>query len=253
MLLILSPAKTQDFSKSGTGFQTEPLFKTKTATLVEHLQKSSPEELAHLLKISPKLALLNFDRYQYFDPQHYTQKNSKASIMAYQGDVYQGLDAASLNQADLDFANQHLLMLSGLYGALRPLDAMQPYRLEMATRLATSDSKDLYSFWQQILTDYLNTRLKTEKALINLASQEYSKAIDRKNLQGNMIDIEFQDWNKDRFKVIGILAKRARGMMARFIIQNRLNQLDQLQTFNTAGYTFQESLSSKHKYVFQRE
>lgn len=252
MLVVLSPAKTQDFESARTLKTHEPLFQKKIATLIKKLKSISATDITQLMSISPKLAELNYQRFQNFDSQHYTKQNSKAAILAYQGDVYQGLDAASLSDDDLYFADQHLLILSGLYGAVRPLDLIQAYRLEMGIKLKTDQAKDLYAFWQTSLNDYINEQLKTEKTLINLASEEYSKVIDTKKLQGQLIKIEFQDILKGKYQVVGIKAKKARGTMARFIIKHRIKDPSAIQNFTEEGYHFVKALSNPKHFIFQR-
>lgn len=253
MLIILSPAKTQDFTaKAPAPFTGAPLFKTKTNKLIEILKACSPQELESLLHISPKLAALNFERYLQFDPHNYTSQNSKACIFAYQGDVYQGLQAETLSPAALEFANTHLLILSGLYGATRPLDAIQAYRLEMGVKLPTPGKKDLYAFWYETLQNYINERLATQKILINLASKEYYSSLDLTSIKGTVINVEFKDWNKGHFKIIGLFAKKARGLMARYIFENRLTQPEKLKNFDLEGYVFQNELSTSTKYIFHR-
>lgn len=253
MLVILSPAKTQDFtSQAPFPFTNPPLFLSRTAQLVEKLKACNPQELESVLKVSPKLAALNFERYLQFNPHAYTTQNSKACIFAYQGDVYQGLQAETLSKDALDLANQHLLILSGLYGASRPLDGIQAYRLEMGIKLATRSKKDLYAFWHDTLQDYVNQRLVKEKVLINLASNEYSSVLNLSNLKGTVINVEFKDWSQGRFKVIGLFAKKARGLMARYLFENRLTAPEALQKFDVAGYSFQKELSSATHYIFHR-
>ncbi len=250
MLVMLSPAKTQDFSAASLPFKSPPLFFKQTAELIRTLKAYSPQSLESLLGVSPKLGTLNFERYLQFDPDEYTEATSKACIFAYQGDVYQSLQAHTLSPKALDFAQAHLLILSGLYGALRPLDAIQPYRLEMSTKLIMPNAKNLYLFWQERLLSYFNQRLESEKILINLASQEYTSVFDAKALKGRVIHITFKDWNQGQFKVLGLLAKKARGLMARFIFENQLTVPEALRHFASAGYQFQEGLSQENHYIF---
>lgn len=254
MLVILSPAKTQDFTTPAPSpFKAVPHFAKQVETLIHTLKQYSPQALESLLGVSPKLAALNFERYLEFNPQHYTPANSKACIFAYQGDVYQGLQAQTFNRAQLEFANEHLVILSGLYGALRPLDAIQPYRLEMANALTTAGAKDLYAFWHDALLNYFQECLATEKILVNLASNEYSRALDFKALNAKVIQIDFKDWQKNQFKIVGLFAKKARGMMARFIIKNQIQHPEALKAFNEAGYAFVPEHSSDTHYIFQRK
>lgn len=250
MLLILSPAKTQEFTSTRKLKTHKPLFANEAANLIKNLRTLNQTKIENLMNISPKLAQLNYQRFKDFNPNDYNDKNSKAAILAYQGDVYQGLDAQSLSDKDLTFANEHLLILSGLYGAIRPLDLIQAYRLEMSIKLSSSSYKNLYAFWHNPLNQYLNKRLKTEKVLINLASEEYFKVIDFKNLQGDYINIEFKNLNKGKYQIIGIHAKKARGLMARYIIENQIENPQDLKKFKTNGYKFIATEPSAHKFIF---
>lgn len=253
MLMLLSPAKTQDFIKTNYPFKNQPLFIDKVTELVSLLKTQSPQALESVLKISPKLAALNFDRYMHFDSTKFSADNSKACIFAYQGDVYQSLKAENFSPPELEFAQDHLLILSALYGALRPLDAIQPYRLEMTAGLKIPSFTNLYHFWQATLTEYLNTRLKTNPTLINLSSQEYSKMINTDQLIEPIIQISFQDWHATAFKTIGLFAKKARGWMARYIIENKISRPVDIKNFNLNGYYYAKSLSSEKHYIFQRK
>ena len=226
-----------------------PLFPQEIKQLGKKLQSLSVAEIAKLMKISEKLAELNFKRFQELGSK---QASKKAAILAYQGDVYQGLAAESLSLDDLHFADEHLLILSGLYGALRPLDAIQAYRLEMGIKLATSQHSDLYSFWHDQLNAYINQRLQQEEFLINLASEEYAKVIDYKHLKGKVINIVFKDLHKGQYKIIGLFAKKARGLMAQFIIKNRITNPSELRRFCLSGYQFIDTLSSDEQFIFHR-
>lgn len=252
MLVILSPSKTQEFTSTRVLKTHTPLFLEATTLLAKKLKSLSAAKLGQLMDISPKLANLNFTRFQDFDPKHFNDDNSMAAILAYQGDVYQGLEAATFSDDDLQFADQHLLILSGFYGALRPLDHIQAYRLEMGVKLTMNKFKNLYDFWSGPLNQYINQRLKTEKTLVNLASEEYAKAINIKDLGTQVIKVEFKDRLKGKFQVVGIKAKKARGLMARFIIKNRLQHPDELKHFHDDGYTFMEGLSEAQHFVFHR-
>ena len=252
MLFILSPSKSQAFTSPRVLKTYQPLFANEVQTLITELKMLPETKLGSLMGISPKLAKLNFERFQQFDPQHYIEANSRAAILAYQGDVYQGLEAETLSDDDLQFAQQHLLILSGLYGALRPLDLIQPYRLEMAVRLKFAAYKDLYSFWEDKLSNYVNERSKTEKTLVNLASDEYSKVLKPKQIEVQWIKVEFKDQVKGKYQVVGLHAKKARGLMARFIIKHRITDADELKRFDSDGYRFEASLSNPEHLIFHR-
>ena len=217
------------------------------------LRKFAPHDLSRLMGISDKLGVLNYDRNQSWKPP-FTTKNARQAVMAFNGDVYVGLDAYSMNDDDLKFAQDHLRILSGLYGLLRPLDLMQPYRLEMGTKFANSRGKDLYSFWGDTQARLLNQQLKKlgSDVLINLASSEYFKAVDSKTLQAEVITPVFKDYKGGQYKVISFFAKKARGLMSAYIIKNRLTKPAQLKKFNSAGYAFNEAMSSSKEWVFSR-
>jgi cytoplasmic iron level regulating protein YaaA (DUF328/UPF0246 family) len=257
MLLLLSPAKTLDFDTPVRAAllkkATDPPFNTRAAELIGVLRKKAPAEVAALMSLSDKLAALNVARYAQWQPEA-THCNSKPAVLAFDGDVYEGLDAKTLKAADLDWAQQHLVILSGLYGALRPLDRLQPYRLEMGTALATPRGKDLYAYWGDSVAAWLNQRLAADKApvVVNLASVEYSRAALRKTLKARVIDCQFQDWSGGGYKVIGFFAKRARGLMARYAIQHRLRRPEQLQAFDADGYTLARGLCTPDRLVFRR-
>jgi len=255
MLALLSPAKSQDFDTPAPITQTtQPTFKTEIKTLVDTCRQLNKAEIAKLMHISPKLAQLNYERFQNFDTAHFDQINAKQSLFSFQGDVYKGLDAASLTEEDIKFAQQSLVMISGLYGLLRPLDLMQPYRLEMKTSLKNPRGKDLYAFWGNTLSQQLNTWLgsHTNKTIINLASNEYWRAINNKILDADIIQIDFKEAKDGSFKTIGIHAKRARGLMARHIIRHQLNSPNALKHFTEAGYVYNTELSKPNHLVFTR-
>lgn len=254
MLVLISPAKTLDFD---TPPQTErfsqPDFLPQAQELIDRLRELAPHQVSALMGISDKLGQLNYDRYaQWHTP--FEPSNAKQAVLAFKGDVYTGLAAEQFSQADLDFAQDHLRILSGLYGLLRPLDLIQPYRLEMGTRLSTAKGKTLYDFWGQSLTQAINEQLQRQgcKALINLASQEYFRAVDAKALAAPLITPVFKDWKNGQYKVISFYAKKARGMMASYLIRNRLKRLDDLRYFNEGGYGFAPGLSSDSEWVFTR-
>lgn len=261
MLMILSPAKSQDFENaSPVGAFTEPVFGAETAELVQCLRQYDAKGLSQLMSISDKLGQLNFERYEGFVlpspplPNRERGVNSKQAMFVFTGDVYKGLDANTLTEEDIQFAQDHLVMLSGLYGLLRPLDLMQPYRLEMKTKLPNPQGKDLYAFWGSQLTDQLNTWLAQQEnpVLVNLASNEYAGAVDFKKIQGTVVTVDFKENKNGAFKTIGIHAKRARGLMARHIIRHGLTDIESLKTFSEAGYQFNAELSTTDNMVFTR-
>jgi len=255
MILVVSPAKTLDYESPFAEVEpTQPQFVDRAQTLIKKLRPMSAKALSALMGVSPALATLNRDRYRAWSPE-FTEANSRPAIHAFKGDVYVGLDAATLSAEDLDYAQRHLRMLSGLYGVLRPLDRMQPYRLEMGTRLAVRKSKNLYQFWDTTITEALNADLEATKseALVNLASNEYFKAVKPKLLSRRVITPVFKDWKTDRYKVISFFAKKARGAMARFLIQNRVRDLDGLLAFDRDGYALDAELSTRDEPVFTRK
>ena len=255
MLLIISPAKKQHFDTPNfTEASHIPHFADETTALVKVMREFSPTELSKLMSISEKLGELNFQRYDGYDTRRYTLQNGKQAVFAFQGDVYQGLEAKRFSQADLEFADNHLAILSGLYGVLRPLDVIQPHRLEMSTKLTTEHGKNLYEFWNGKITQYLNHQMEasSSEVLINLASNEYFKAIQPEKLNGRIVKIDFKEKKAGTFKTIGIHAKRARGMMARFIIEKRIDKVDALQSFDLGQYTYNGGLSDTDHLVFTR-
>lgn len=254
MMIILSPAKSLDFdSPIRVKTFTQPDFLDESQLLVERLRTLSPLDLTNLMGISDKLAVLNAGRYAAW-AQPFTPKNARQAVLAFNGDVYEGLDARSLSAADLKFSQKHLRILSGLYGVLRPLDLMQPYRLEMGIKLANSRGKDLYAYWGERLTDSLNSTIAETGAdvLVNLASDEYFKAVRPKKLSVPMIQPVFEDWSNGKFKVVSFYAKRARGLMARYAVTNRLVSAKGLKHFSEDGYGFDESVSDAGRWVFRR-
>ncbi|MCE7991868.1 MAG: peroxide stress protein YaaA [Roseivirga sp.] len=253
MLFVISPAKTLDFETPCDAQASYPRFKKETLELIGVLREKSPEEIQTLMDLSENLAELNVNRYQKFRAAKHP-KVAKQSVYAFKGDVYIGLEAEELDDEDILYAQEHLRILSGLYGLLRPLDVIQPYRLEMGTRLAFDDYRTLYSYWADKIAKLVNRDLKNQgdKVLINLASQEYFKAIDRKALKAKIVDVEFLDFKNGEYKVISFFAKKARGMMARYIIKNRINEPEGLKDFDSEGYYFDESSSSENKLVFKR-
>lgn len=254
MLMVISPAKTLDYTTPlATSRYTQPALLEKSQQLIAVARDLSPAQIASLMSISDKLALLNAQRFNDWQPE-FTPDNARQAILAFKGDVYTGLQAETFSEADFDFAQQHLRMLSGLYGVLRPLDLMQPYRLEMGTKLANPAGKDLYSFWGETLTQALNEALAAQgdDVMINLASDEYFKAVQPKKLQGRLIKPIFLDEKNGKFKIISFYAKKARGLMCRYIIENRLQQAEQLKQFDLESYFFDEENSRADEWVFKR-
>ncbi len=253
MQIIISPAKTLDFeTKPKISEYTQPEFLEQSCELVDQLKQLTPDDLASLMKLSDKLALLNYERYQSWRTP-FTPENSKQCVYAFKGDVYTGLEVASLDKADIDFAQNHLKILSGLYGLLRPLDLIQPYRLEMGTPLKNPRGDNLYRFWGNLITQKLNDSLEENPVLINLASNEYSKAVNFDNLDADVITPIFKDKKNDEYKLISFYAKKARGLMSRFIITHRITKPDQIKAFDLAGYRFSPSLSKEREWVFTRD
>jgi hypothetical protein len=225
----------------------------QSAELIAQLRDQSPQQIAELMSLSDSLAGLNVARYQAWRRKP-TEKNARQAVLAFNGDVYEGLDARSLGEDDLGWLQDHLCILSGLYGVLRPLDLMQPYRLEMGTRLANARGKDLYQFWRSEVAAYLNQRLKTDASpvVINLASQEYFKAVDLKALKARVVDCVFEEYRGGQYKIISFMAKRARGLMARYAVTQRLLTPTGLQGFDAEGYAFDAAASAPERLVFRR-
>jgi hypothetical protein len=255
MLIILSPAKTLDFeTHRQVPHTTQPELLEDSQKLITTLRGKSLKALRELMDISDDLARLNADRYAHWEPEH-TRENSGPALMVFRGDVYQGLRAEDLTQPQLEWAQDHLRILSGLYGALKPLDLMQPYRLEMGTNLKTRRGKNLYEFWGKKIALHLNSALQKQgdNVLVDLASREYSKSIDRKTLEARVISPVFQDENKGKYKVLALFAKQARGRMASWIIENRVSEPAELTEFQEAGYTYVPEESTEHEPVFRRK
>lgn len=255
MLFLLSPAKKLDYDTPVHIEQhTQPLFVDQAAGLIKVLKKLSASEVSDLMSLSPALAELNVNRYGAWTTK-FTQHNSRQAVLAFNGDVYEGLQAGSLSAARLEWAQEHVAILSGLYGVLRPLDLMQPYRLEMGTRLVTPKGKNLYEYWGTTIADYLNERLATEKKpiIVNLASEEYFKSVDLKVLKARVVQCVFQDWKNGAWKVISFHAKRARGLMARYAIEHKVSKPEGLQKFDVEGYAYDAAASSDDKLVFRRK
>ena len=254
MLTVISPAKTLDFdTPTVTDAFTQPVHLTQSRKLVRRMRQLSGQELSSLMKVSGNIADLNQQRFKQWKTP-FKPENARQAIFAFKGDVYIGLDAYSMTRQNVDFAQEHLRILSGLYGVLRPLDLMQPYRLEMGTRLDTDTGKNLYQFWDGRITKTLNQELKQSNAntLINLASNEYFKAIKPKLLNAEVITPVFKDYNKGNYQVIGFFAKKARGLMARYLIDNEIDKPAELMNFSADGYAYNAAMSNSHEWVFTR-
>jgi len=256
MLFVLSPAKALDYETAlGPQPHTAPLFVKQSKQLIDLLRPFSPPQIAELMSLSDKLASLNVARYAAWSSRA-TVKNARQAVLAFDGDVYGGLNARNLGAEDLAWAQDHVCILSGLYGVLRPLDLMQPYRLEMGTRLANPQGKDLYAFWAEHIAKYLNTRLRADisPVVVNLASQEYFKAVDTKALKAPVVECVFQERREaGQYKIISFMAKRARGLMARFATTHRLVQPEQLRAFDLEGYAWSAKHSTPARLVFRRD
>ena len=257
MLLLLSPAKSLDYQTpvppALARRATRPEWVDEAATLIDLLRQRTPAQIASLMDLSDALAQLNVARYAAWS-RRFTSANSKPAVLAFNGDVYEGLQAASLSEADLAWAQSHVVILSGLYGVLRPLDKLQPYRLEMGTRLANPAGADLYAFWGDRLAQWLNQRQAhtAQPVILNLASQEYFRAARRAALRGQVVDCVFEEWHAGQWKIISFHAKRARGLMARHVIRQRLSRPAQLRSFASEGYAFDAAVSEPDRLVFRR-
>jgi cytoplasmic iron level regulating protein YaaA (DUF328/UPF0246 family) len=255
MLFLLSPAKALDYeTPPHIKTHTQPLFVPQASELIDVLREKSPQQIAELMDLSDQLSGLNVARYQAWRPK-FTAQNAKQAVLAFDGDVYGGLDAKTLGEAELDWLQQHLCILSGLYGVLRPLDWMQPYRLEMGTRLVTHKGKNLYQFWGRQIAQYLNERAQADKTpvVINLASEEYFKVVDRKALLPRVVTCAFEERKGDQYKVVSFFAKRARGLMVRHAVQHRITRVEQLKDFAQEGYRFAPAASEPDHLVFRRD
>ena len=255
MHFVLSPAKSLDYeTPSSVDSPTRPQFLPQSAELIDLLRAKTPRDIAALMDLSDALATLNAARYAAWSTR-FTDRNSKPAVLAFDGDVYDGLQAKTLGADDLAWAQQHVSILSGLYGVLRPLDRMQPYRLEMGTALENAHGRHLYAFWGDTLAAYLNRVVARDPVpvIVNLASQEYFRAADRPVLKPRVIDCVFEDWKGGKYKVISFFAKRARGLMARHAIVNRLATPQDLESFSSDGYAFDRGASEPHRLVFRRK
>lgn len=253
MLMVVSPAKKLDYeSPLPTDKYTQPRFLGDARELIDQLKTLEPHQVSNLMGISEPLGELNAQRYQEWHTP-FTPDNARPCLLAFKGDVYEGMAPQTFKDKDFDFAQEHLRILSGLYGVLRPLDLMQPYRLEMGTKFENNRGKDLYAFWRETITNSLKEELQADdNVLINLASNEYFKAVDHKKLNARIITPQFKDWKNGQYKMISFYAKKARGMMAAYVIKNKLTTPEDLQNFDTEGYAFNEELSSGDNWVFTR-
>lgn len=255
MLLLISPAKTLDFETPAPTIEyTQADFLKQSKQLISELRALAPHDISTLMNISDKLGLLNFDRFAAWKTP-FKPANAKPALFAFQGDVYTGMSAERFSPEDIQFAQQHLRILSGLYGLLRPLDLIQAYRLEMGTGFANSRGKNLYEFWGETITQAINKQLKALSStwVINLASNEYFSAVKPKLLNANIITPVFKDKKNGQYKIISFFAKKARGMMSAYIIQNRISDPEAIKAFNVAGYSFNPALSKGNDWVFTRE
>lgn len=252
MLIVVSPAKKLDFEHiAPTDKFSTPKYLEKSIELIKGLRKLSSEEIAKLMKLSNSLAELNYTRYHNFKTP-FNLKNAKQAAYAFKGDTYIGLDFESFNKSQVNYAQKHLRILSGLYGLLLPLDLIQPYRLEMGTRFSALGEKNLYGIWKKELTKDLNIELKEEKILINLASKEYFSAVDIKEINAKIITPIFMEKKNGQYKVISFNAKRARGMMTQYILKNKITNIEEINNFNMDNYKFNPKLSEQNQPVFTR-
>ncbi|MDG1819523.1 MAG: peroxide stress protein YaaA [Porticoccaceae bacterium] len=255
MLIVISPAKKLDYASSvNAPLTTQPELLDHAQELLHGLKALAPQDVSSLMSLSDKLGALNFERFQEWQTP-FTADNARPAVLAFKGDVYQGLDAESMSDEDLRWAQDHLRILSGLYGLLRPLDLMQAYRLEMGTKFANPRGADLYQFWGDIITDELNkAELKTEPSvMVNLASNEYFKSVHKKDISARIITPVFMDKKNDKYKIISFYAKKARGLMSSYIIRNRITEVEQIKDFDTDGYSYNAALSEADQWVFVRD
>lgn len=254
MLIVVSPAKTLDYESPVTLQRTtQPQFMKRSAELVDLLRDFTPKKLGELMSISDQLAELNVNRFEAWQPKA-TKKNARQAILAFKGDVYLGLDASTFKDTDFDFAQERFRILSGLYGLLRPLDLMQAYRLEMGTKLKNPHGKSLYDFWGDSITLALNKQLKKTKSdvLLNLASNEYFKSVQPKNLNARVVSPVFKERKGEKYRVISFFAKKARGTMSRWVIRKKITDCRKLTKFSEDGYSYNADQSSEDKPVFLR-
>lgn len=254
MLMVISPAKNLDYdSPLATHTYTQPQFLDDACELIDQLKNLEPHDVSNLMAISDKLGSLNADRFQQWQTP-FTPENARQALLAFNGDVYAGMHAQNFSEKEFAFAQNHLRILSGLYGVLRPLDLMQPYRLEMGTRFENHRGKDLYAFWGKTITNALNQELAADdKVLLNLASNEYFKSVKKPKLDARLITPQFKDWKNGQYKMISFYAKKARGLMAGYVIHHQLENADDLKGFDRAGYYFSEEQSQGDNWVFLRD
>ena len=255
MLIVLSPAKTLDYSVDPKSNHTAPQFLSQSSKLIKTLKEKEPKDIASLMGLSDKLATLNFDRYQSWKAAKSVSSDAKPSMLVFKGDVYQGLNAEDFSNKDLKFAQKHLRILSGLYGILRPMDIMKPYRLEMGTKLETSKGKNLYEFWGELVQNNVIDDLSSQKSdlLINLASKEYFSVLGKMPEFINVVSPVFKDYKSGKYKIISFYAKKARGLMARWIIKNKITDFEELINFDIDGYKYSKAESTTSEPVFLRK
>ena len=255
MIIVLSPAKTLDYAFESNHDHSVPAFLSQSSKLIDNLKTKEPKDIASLMGLSDKLATLNFDRYQSWSPAKKVSADSKPSMLVFKGDVYQGLQAEDLNNAEMKFAQKHIRILSGLYGILRPLDLMKPYRLEMGTKLETSEGKNLYEFWGDKVQKNVLNELKVQRSdlLINLASKEYFTVLGKLPEDINVVTPTFKDYKNGNYKIISFYAKKARGLMAKWIIQNKVTNFEDLSGFDVDGYKYSKAESTATVPVFLRK
>ena len=252
MKILLSPAKSLDYKSDLPTLKTsEGCFLNEAQYLNNILKEKSPKELSELMNISSSLGELNYQRNNSWSLP-FSQKNARQSIYAFSGDVYRGLDSYTIEESKIDFMQNSVRIISGLYGLLKPLDLIQPYRLEMGTKMLVGDNKNLYEYWRQKITNQLNNELSDNEPVLNLASNEYFKAIDRKVVKTDIYTANFKQIKNGEYKTIAIFSKKARGMMTRFIIDNNITDINDLKSFNYDGYLFHKSLSTKKEFIFTR-
>jgi cytoplasmic iron level regulating protein YaaA (DUF328/UPF0246 family) len=253
MLMVVSPAKTLDY-ETDLPIQdfTQPDLLEESQELIDQLKDLTPSDVASLMGLSDKLADLNVGRFAHWK-QPFTAENARPAVYAFKGDVYTGLDAYSFSKKDMTFAQKHFRMLSGLYGLLKPLDLMQPYRLEMGTKFKNLRGVNLYEFWGDTITDKINEDLKKGEVLLNLASNEYFKSVNKKALNGEIITPVFKDQKNGQYKIISFYAKKARGLMAAYVIKNKISNVEDIKRFDTSGYRFDEAMSKPKEWVFIRD
>ncbi len=255
MLIVISPAKTLDYSVDPKSNHTAPQFLSQSSKLIKTLKEKEPKDIASMMGLSDKLATLNFDRYQSWKAAKSVSSDAKPSMLVFKGDVYQGLNAEDFSNKDLKFAQKHLRILSGLYGILRPMDIMKPYRLEMGTKLETSKGKNLYEFWGELVQNNVIDDLSSQKSdlLINLASKEYFSVLGKMPEFINVVSPVFKDYKSGKYKIISFYAKKARGLMARWIIQNKITDFEELINFDIDGYKYSKAESTTSEPVFLRK